>query len=202
VQVGTEPQRAVFRLIDRTHDRVDQALATVNLLRRADPAEKPAASTLSRLTNLVRADVLVLLSLKGDRARIWYFDAEKGALSNEALESTVDASGRVAALTAKVAALTPAPPAPASAPTASGEGTSTAAPKKLNLNAPPPEPQITETAPPSVTYPRHRKPTPWWSWLIAGAIGAGLLAYIYSDRPQKQGTLGVHASWVPPDQIQ
>jgi hypothetical protein len=56
-----------------------------------------------------------------------------------------------------------------------------------------------EEAPPPSTIPnRRKKPAPWWSWLIAGAIGSGLLVYIYLDRPQHQGTLGVRATWVPP----
>jgi hypothetical protein len=45
---------------------------------------------------------------------------------------------------------------------------------------------------------RRKKGAPWWSWLIAGAVGSGLLVFIYLDRPQKENTLAVRAYWNPP----
>src|SRR4029453_18693017 len=111
LQVGPQPAPTAFPPLDRTHDRLDQALATTNVLRKADPASRPSVSTLSRLAQLSRAEFLVLLAVKGNRARIWFFDAEKGAISAEAMESAVDlTTGKVAALTAKGG---PAPAKPA-----------------------------------------------------------------------------------------
>jgi hypothetical protein len=217
LQVGTQPARTAFRLIDRTHDRLDQALATTNLLRKADAGSKPSVSTLSRLAQLSRADFLVLLALKGDRARIWFFDAEKGAISTEALESTVDlTTGKVAALSAKGGAppsVRPtAPPAPApapAAPTAPAPTPSTPAPAPGPSTTPPPAAPKTTSAetpselvtqpPPAPVRPR-KKGAPWWSWLIAGAVASGVLVFIYLDRPQKEGTLAVKATWFPRQQ--
>jgi hypothetical protein len=205
VQVAAQSARAVFRLIDRTHDRLDQALATVNVLRRADPGTKPSGPTLSRLAQLARADVLVLLSLKGDRAKVWFFDAERGALSNDVIDSAFDpASGRVAVLAARVGKSVAANPtaAPVTATTGAPPEPKPATTRVyISPAAAPAEPQIVET--PQVTIPkRFKKPTPWWSWLIAAAIGGALLTYIYLDRPQHQGTLGVRATWTPPSERQ
>jgi hypothetical protein len=205
LQVGAQPARTTFRLVDRTHDRLDQALATANLLRRADPAAKPSISSLSRLAQLARADFLVLLAVKGDRAKIWFFDLEKGALSAEAMESPVDlATGKVASLAvrgpgAAAPAPAPAPPTPTPAPTTTPETPeppTTAGPPKKVTPEPAPEPFVTQPTPQPVK--RKKSGAPWWSWLIAGAIGSGLLVYIYLDRPQKEGTLAVRATWVPP----
>jgi hypothetical protein len=202
LQVGAQPMRTVFRLIDRTHDRLDQALATANVLRRADPGSKPSISSLSRLAQLARADFLVLLAVKGDRAKIWFFDAEKGALSAEALESPVDlATGKVSALATRgpaAPAPTPAPaPAPAPAATAPTPAEpTTSAPPQIVTAEKTPEPFVAQ--PTAAPVKRKKSGAPWWSWLIAGAIGSGLLVYIYLDRPQKEGTLAVRATWVPP----
>jgi hypothetical protein len=220
LQVGSQPARTAFRLIDRTHDRLDQALATTNVLRKADPASKPSVSTLSRLAQVARAEFLVLLALKGNRARIWFFDAEKGALSAEALESTVDLNtGKVAALSARGAPAGPTPtpvpspaPAPAPAPTTApapaapspapgpapapgaGPAPAPAAPKTVTTETPT-EPLVVQ--PPPAPKRPPKKGAPWWSWLIAGAVGAGVLTFIYLDRPQKEGTLSVKATWIP-----
>jgi hypothetical protein len=211
LQVGTEPARTAFRLIDRTHDRLDQSLATTNVLRRADPGSKPSVSTLSRLAQLSRADFLVLLALKGDHARIWFFDAEKGALSSEPMESAVDLNtGKVAALSARGAPApqpSPAPPgasAPPSAPTpatptpsaAPAPPAAPATPRTVTTESPAEPPLVTQPTPPPVRN-RRKNNAPWWSWLIAGAIGSGVLVFIYLDRPQREGTLAVRASWVP-----
>jgi hypothetical protein len=215
LQVGTAPARTVFRLIDRTHDRLDQALATTNVLRRADAGSKPSVSTLSRLAQLSRADFLVLLTLKADHARIWFFDAEKGGLSSEAMESAVDLNtGKVAALSARGAPGAPQPapapptgaaqpgaaaPAPSPAePTPSGPAptSATPAPKTVTTETPSEPPLVAQPAPTPVRG-RKKSSAPWWSWLIAGAIGAGVLTFIYLDRPQREGTLAVRATWVP-----
>jgi hypothetical protein len=211
LQVGTASARAVFRLIDRTHDRLDQALATVNVLRRADPGAKPSGPTLSRLAQLARADVLVLISLKGDRAKVWFFDADRGALSNDVIDSAFDpATGRLAVLAARVGN-SPAPATttgPVAAPVGNAPVTGAAPepkPVTTRVSISPggtPEPQLVEAPPPPVFNPRKRPPAPWWSWLIAAAIGGALATYIYLDRPQHQGTLGVRATWTPPSERQ
>jgi hypothetical protein len=212
LQVGSQPARTVFRLIDRTHDRLDQALATVNVLRRGDAAQKPAASTLSRLAQLARADMLVLLAVKGDRAKIYFFDAERGALSSDIIDSPVDpATGRVAALAARGTPTAPAPPAaapsapakpsaaaPAIPPPAAHESDKPAGPSApaAAVTGTTQDPQVTDT---QAVLRRRRKPTAWWSWAIAGALAAGLLTYIYLDRPKEQSTLAARAFWNPPE---
>lgn len=256
---GTQPVRTAFRLVDRTHDRVDQAHATMNLLRRTEAGQRPAMQTLSRLAQLARADALVILSVANDRAKIWFFDAERGAASGEAIDSPVDpATGKVAALAQRTAAIKPAtaPAKPPEAPTSAaqeapatksaadapatpsggsapaphhapavlaptGVAPAPAPPSQTNVplapslapsQAVPPStggpagaaPKATEGLPdvqsPAQVSPYRRRakaPTPWWSWLIAGAIGGSLLAYIYLDQPQHQDTLAVRAYYIP-----
>jgi PEGA domain len=218
VEVAGTPARTAFRLVERTHDRLDQALAASNVLRRTDPGQAPSAPTLARLAQLARADLLVVMSmLAPDTVKIWFFDADRGALSSNSITSPVDPStGRVTALadrsgksSAADAPLPatgtpgkPSPPAPAGAqgtPAAGAPAPSSAGGDGLQKLAAPrqglPEAQ-TKQAPP-VTHRRTRAAAPWWSWLIAGAIGAGLLTFVYLDRPQRQDTLAVRAFWTP-----
>jgi hypothetical protein len=209
LEVGTEPMRTAFRLIERTHDRLDQALATLNLLRRTEGNQAPPAQTLSRLAQLSRADFLVVLKLNGNRVKIWFFDAERGGISSDTIDSEVDpATGRVTTLAARVGGAPPPPPpapsTPAPAPSATPAAPAPAPPVEskptIDLKPKPeglPEAQAKQVQP-SVVQRRKKPGTPWWSWLIAGAVGASLLTYIYLDRPQHQDTLAVRAFWVPP----
>jgi hypothetical protein len=207
IEVAGQPARTVFRLVERTHDRLDQALAMANLLRQTEPGQAPATQTLARLAQLARAETLVVLSMTAsDRVKIWFFDAERGALSGDTLSSQVDpATGRVAALAERAGGAaapvpaTPATPAAPPAPPAAGTDVVTPQPKAVPGASGQglPEAQAKQAAP-TVTKRRVRSPAPWWSWLIAVAIGGALLSYVYLDRPQRQDTLSVRATWTPP----
>lgn len=200
LEVGAAPARAVFRLVERTHDRLDQALETLNLLRKSDLPQR--TQTLSRLAQLVRADTLVVLQVADERVKLWFFDAEGGGLSKDTLQSSFDPrTGRVAALADRP---TPAARAAGSPPAAPRPGTAVpAAPQPAA--APPgvakraeglPEAQAQQQA--ALTRRRRRPAAPWWSWVIAGLLGAALGAYIFLDQPQRRDTLAVRAFWSPP----
>jgi hypothetical protein len=208
LEVASQPVRTVFRLVERTHDRLDQALATVNLLRQTEPGQAPATQTLARLAQLARAENLVVLSMVApDRVKIWFFDAERGALSGDTLSSPVDpATGRVAALAERAGGPVSSPPAApvpqgaTPAPPTAATDVVTAQPEQKPVPGASgqglPEAQAKQPAP-AVTRSRFRAPAPWWSWLLAVAIGGALLTYVYLDRPQRQDTLGVRAFWTP-----
>lgn len=199
VQVGTAPVRTSFRLIERSHDRLDQALAALSLLRRSDPAQRP--QTLSRLSQLARAETLVLVDVAQGRAKIRFFDAERGAMATETIDSPFDAStGRVAALADRpspASAAKPAGTATAAKPAGTdGAATLASAGKTTNAAAGLPE---AEAKPAAVQVRRPAKPpTPWWGWLIAGALAGGLIGFIYLDRPREKDTLTVRGVWEPP----
>lgn len=165
LDIGAQPARALFKLVERTHDRLDQALTSVNLLRKAHPEQR--TRTLSQLAQYARVDTLVVLTAQGDRARLDFFDAERGAMSQDSIDSPYDRdTGQVVALANR--------PTPAGVPT--------------------------KEAPvaPGQSARATREGAPWWSWLVAGAIGGSLLLYIYLDRPERQSTLGVRAFWNGP----
>jgi hypothetical protein len=207
LEVGSQPTRTAFRLIERTHDRLDQALGTLNVLRQTDAGQAPATQMLARLAQLARADNLVVLSLVApDRVKIWFFDAERGALSGDTITSPVDpATGRVAALADRGNA----PPAPTPPPAAPPPAAQNATPAPAPPPSAPPSVEPRATPGPGAGLPeaqarqqtaaapkrRLRAPAPWWSWLIAAVVGGGLLTYVYLDRPQRQNTLAVRAYW-------
>jgi hypothetical protein len=210
LEIGAQPAHTAFRLIERTHDRIDQALATINVLRQTDPGQAPATQTLARLAQLARADSLVVISMTApDRVRIWFFDGERGALSGDSINSPVDpATGRVTALAERTGGAQPpsgaaAAPTPTPAPTTAEPSPTPAGEPKPPSTAPPPTTGLglpeAQARQQTATVPkrRYRAPAPWWSWLIAAAIGGGLLAFVYLDRPQQQDTLAVRAFWNP-----
>jgi hypothetical protein len=195
LEVGLLPVRAVFRLIERTHDRGDQALTSLGVLRQTEPTQRP--QTLSRLAQLARADTLVVSQIAGERVRIWFFDAERGAVAKDAIDSPFDPqTGRIAVLAARPTPAAAAVPKPTAA---------------LGIPAPPATPPA-DTAKPTSELPfaqaqqasatvrrRKRNPAaPWWSWAIAGLLGASLGAFIVLDRPERKNTLAVRAFWTPP----
>jgi hypothetical protein len=204
VEIGNAPTRTAFRLIERTHDRVDQALASMNLLRRTDPGQTPSVKTLAQLAQLTRSDSLVVMSMQApDRVQIWFFDAERGAMSNQTITSPVDpATGQVEALATRgsTAAAAPAPAAPtlapALAPSAAPPAPSAAA---LERGAGLPEAQARQQQ--AIPIRRRAKSSaPWWSWALAGLIGAGLVTFVILDQPRQQSTLAIRANWTPPAQ--
>jgi hypothetical protein len=217
VTVTDRPARAVMRLVPKAQDRTEMAEAQLRLLRRSNLKDETPA--LSRLSQLVRVETLVLLQVAGQKVTISFFDAERGALTEAPIESRFDpATGKVAALVARgtpAGGGKPAAPAPApAAPTAAA--TSAPAPSGLPAAAPPvadkPAPLVPATTGGEAGLPearaakqqaqyverRKKEGAPWWSWLIAGAVGAGFLTFMWSDRPQTAETIKVRASWPPP----
>jgi hypothetical protein len=218
VTVTDRPARAVMRLIPKAQDRTEMAEAQLRVLRRANLKDETAA--LSRLSQLVRVETLVLLQTSGQKVTISFFDAERGALTEAPIESTFDpATGKVAALSARATpgggkAAAPAPTA-APAPAAATPQAAPAAPA-LPSAAPPVEDKpaalVPSPAPSSggqaglpearaekqqAQYVARKKKegAPWWSWLIAGAVGVGFLTFMWSDRPQSADTIKIRASW-------
>jgi hypothetical protein len=44
--------------------------------------------------------------------------------------------------------------------------------------------------------PRKKRPgAPWWSWVIAGAVGAAFITFMYSDRVTTSEKIDIKASW-------
>jgi hypothetical protein len=223
--VRDRPARAVLRLIPRALDRVELAEAQLRLLRRANLKDETPA--LSRLSQLVRVETLALFRAVNNRVTIWFFDAERGALTEAPIESSFDlATGRVEALAARGAG-GGIKAAPAAAPAPSGAG-SAASPAPtpstaLPAGAPPPEkaakdgqtpalleknggagtatddkglPEAQATKQQAQYVARKKKPgAPWWSWLVAGAVGAGFLTFMWSDRTSTPESVKVRANW-------
>lgn len=188
------PLRAVFRLIDKGRDRMAQAQTTFTFLRGLDPAG--ALRTLARLAQLARAEALVLVTLGEERVQLRFFDAERGRLADEVIDSPYDpATGRIALLAAR--------PTPAAAvPKLSSQGA--AAVDGGGRSAPPEPPASVGAALPEADWRAKkpvtlkRSPAPWWSWAIAGALGVAFGAYVFLDAPEQADTLAVRAYWRPP----
>jgi hypothetical protein len=215
VEVRDRPVRTALRLVPRAQDRTEQAENQLRFLQKSAEAED-RTSTLSRLSQLARVETLVLIKVAGDKVRISFYDAERGALAEAPLESRWDpATGRVAALANRTAApgaggaKPPAPPAPAvplpgtpaaSPPPSAGRGDSlTPEPAPPPGEKPPavgglPEAQAAkQTAAPSV---RKKRPgAPWWSWVIAGAVGAAFITFMYADQTTTSDKIDVTADW-------
>jgi hypothetical protein len=232
VVVRDRPARAVLRLIPRSLDRIELAEAQLRLLRRANLKEETPA--LSRLSQLVRVETLVLYKSVGNRVTIWFFDAERGALTEAPIESSFDlATGKVAALAGRGPAgggagkpattaaspsggSTPAPTAalpilPSGAPPADKKGEDERAAQTPlfgpngKTDVPAPEtrasddqglPEAKASKQQAQYVARKQKPgAPWWSWLIAGAVGAGFLTFMWADRTQSATSVKVQANW-------
>ncbi len=205
ITMGAQPVRTVFRLVARTADRLDQAAATLALVRRAEPGQR--APGLARLAQLARAELLVVLAVDGDRAKIWFFDAERGGLAKDAVESEIDAASfQVKALSdlptpgaaprrdsATAAAPTPTTRKPGMLAPAPGAAPATKSPQPAAEDA---LPEAAATA--TVNQRWVRPPAPWWGWLVAGALAGALGVYIFMDQPKRADTLAVRARWTPP----
>jgi hypothetical protein len=200
--------RAVMRLVSRAQDRTELAEAQLRLLKQTEIKE--ATATLSRLSQYARAETLVLMRTAGDKVSIAFFDAERGALTEAPIESAFDpATGKIAALAARGNG-TPAATAttkPAAALAGGAGPVPPAAPAPEKSAGPALAPSSGEAALPEaraakqqVEYvPRKKKPgAPWWSWLIAGAVGAGFLTFMWSDQVPTVSTVNVRANWTPP----
>jgi hypothetical protein len=210
VEVGNQATRVAFRLVDRAHDRQELAQAHLALLVKGKTEVKDRPQTLSRLAQSARAEILVLVSTQEGLARILFFDAERGAVTGDPIESAYDATGRVAALAeraappARAAAPRPAAAAPAGSAagaTPPGPGAS-ATPAPLAVPAAPQEalPEARAQGPAAVarTRRREKESAPWWGWAIAGLVAGAFIVYIVRDRPQEVDTLRVRARYEPP----
>ena len=209
VEIKDQPVRTVLRLVQRAHDRIEQAELQLKGLRMSEAALSDRTGSLSRLSQLVRVETMVMLQVAGDRVKISFFDAEKGAVTGTPIDSTFDRStGKVEALTRRLAPQAAAaagvpgtapPPAESGAPATGSE--KPAAPS--SATAPPPAgseqsglPEAQAAKQQADFIPRRRRPgAPWWSWVIAGAVGAAFLTFMYADRLETSETVGVKASW-------
>jgi hypothetical protein len=79
----------VFRLADRREDRAAQVESAVVKLRGSDPTTHP--TTLARLAELARVDVLVAIAVSGaGTVKLWWFDSDRGDLIDDPVESPFD----------------------------------------------------------------------------------------------------------------
>lgn len=214
-----DPLRVVTRLIPRAQDRIEQAQGQLPVIRKGDPERRPLL--LSRLAQLVRAETLVLLTATQERVKISFFDADRGVVAADTIDSPYDpATGAVAALRGRgvPAGTSPQPdqgkgvPAGASPAASLGSGGPVGGGKGQaadNLrpgaakNAPPLGQEALPEAKAREQYAEFR-PRPkregaaWWSWVIAGAVAAGFFAFVFLDRDKETSTIGARATWTPP----
>jgi hypothetical protein len=208
VTVGDRPVRTVMRLVPRAQDRTEQTQNQLRFLQKGEIADETA--TMSRLSQLVRVETLVLLRVTGDKVRLSFFDAERGALAEAPLESRWEpATGKVLALANR-----PTPPGGSSAPVAiAAQGQTAPAPSQsakpasgptaAPASATAPSPTSSSALPEAqarkqqATYtPRKQRPgAPWWSWVIAGAVGVAFLGFMYGDQVKSSDKIDVRASW-------
>jgi hypothetical protein len=88
ITVDSKPERAVFALADRRQDRAAQVESAIARLRGSDPATHP--TTLARLAELARVDVLVAIAVNADTVKLWWFDADRGDLIGDPIQSRFD----------------------------------------------------------------------------------------------------------------
>ena len=88
ITVDKAPARAVFALADRRSDRAVQVENAVAKLRGSDPTTHP--TTLARLAEMARVDVLVAIAVRAGTVKLWWFDSERGDLMGDPIESRFD----------------------------------------------------------------------------------------------------------------
>jgi hypothetical protein len=88
IVVDQQPARLVFPLADRRQDRAAQVESAVAKLRGSDPTTHP--TTLARLAELARVDVLVAIAVSAGTVKLWWFDADRGDLLDDPIESRFD----------------------------------------------------------------------------------------------------------------
>jgi hypothetical protein len=95
ITVEKAPARAVFSLADRRSDRASQVESAVVKLRGSDPTTHP--TTLARLAELARVDVLVAIAVRAGTVKLWFFDSDRGDLMGDPIESRFDPkTGKIA----------------------------------------------------------------------------------------------------------
>ena len=87
VEITDRPVRTVLRLVQRAHDRIEQAELQLKGLRMSEAELSERNGALSRLSQLARVETLVLLQVTGNRVKISFFDAEKGAVTGTPIDS-------------------------------------------------------------------------------------------------------------------
>jgi hypothetical protein len=215
VEITDRPVRTVLRLVQRAHDRIEQAELQLKGLRMSEAELSERNGALSRLSQLARVETLVLLQVSGDRVKISFFDAEKGAVTGTPIDSPFDrATGRVEALAKRTTPGAVGPALEATAPGTTPPVATAAAPAPAaTSDLPAAPPSATAPVPVATTedsglpearaakqqadfIPRRKRPgAPWWSWVIAGAVGAAFLTFMYADRLETSDTVGVRATW-------
>jgi hypothetical protein len=88
ITVGQAPVRAELALTERREDRAAQVESTVARLHGIDPARY--RTTLARLAELARVDVLVAIAVNAGTVKVWWFDADRGELVGAPVESRLD----------------------------------------------------------------------------------------------------------------
>ena len=88
ITVEKKPERVVFALADRRQDRAAQVESAVTRLRGSDPAPHP--TTLARLAELARVDVLVAIAVNAGTVKLWWFNADRGDLVGDPIEARFD----------------------------------------------------------------------------------------------------------------
>jgi len=90
-------------------DRAAQVETAVAKLRGSDPTTHP--TTLARLAELARVDVLVAIAVRAGTVKLWWFDSDRGDLMGDPMESRFDPkTGKIAGKL--INARTPATPSP------------------------------------------------------------------------------------------
>lgn len=215
VEVRDRPVRTALRLVPRAQDRTEQTENQLRFLQKAADTDD-RTSNLSRLSQLARVETLVLLKVTGDRVRLSFYDAERGAMAEAPLESRFDpVTGRVAALANRTAAPSasgaapkpvPLPGTPAANPPPSAAGDDKPGADKPEtdrpLAEPPPAvgglPEASAAKQTAQYNARRKRPgAPWWSWVIAGAVGVAFITFMYSDQSQPSDKIDVTADWMP-----
>jgi hypothetical protein len=99
VTVERTPVRVQIALAERRQDRAAEVETTVARLRGNDPGRH--RTTLARLAELARVDVLVAIAVDAGIVKMWRFDADRGDLVGGPVESRLDPkTGRWVAATA------------------------------------------------------------------------------------------------------
>lgn len=181
--------RALMRLVPRAQDRMEQAQAQVPLLRRGETERGPAL--LSRIAQLARVETLVLLEPAAGRVKIRFFDAERGIMAGDAIDSAYDQeTGKVAALASR--------PSP-------GAGSAVSGNPAVTTKTPVEKPAETSTAAlpearaqdqyATFKPKRAKEGAPWYAWVIAGAVGVAFGVFVFTDRTKTADTVAVRARW-------
>jgi hypothetical protein len=198
LEVGEAPARTVFRLTERGRDRIELATAALRALSSAEGGQLGERSrTLGQLSQWARADVLVVVRRRGDRVLLDVFDADRGALARDTIDSAFDpATGRVQMLAERAS---PTPSDPDNEPGILAPVGRSGRPLAVEGKPGGRVAGLGETYAPA-SKPRGRRVDPgppWWSWLIAASVAGGIALAVLANRTTTSDTLDVRATWDP-----